>query len=57
MNTNLRKQIESYIKKHRINQYRLSVMANVNPAIISRYLSGKRSLSWKSAEKLIKIVG
>jgi len=54
---NLKKLIETYIKKHKINQFKLSVMANISPSILSKYLAGKMGLSWKSAEKLLKIVG
>ena len=57
MNTNLKQQIISYIKLHKINQLRLSEMARIKPALLSRYLSGKRGLSWNTAEKLFKIVG
>lgn len=57
MKINLKKLIEAHIRKNKINQFKLSQLAGINPAMLSKYLSGKRGLSWKTVEKLLKIVG
>lgn len=56
MKMNLKSQIKKYLKKTRTKPYHLALKSNISPAILSRFLNNKRSITLTTAEKILKII-
>jgi predicted transcriptional regulator len=52
----LKHEIIRYLKQNKLRPYHLAKKAKISPSILSFYLRDMRSMSLKTAEKIIKVI-